>query len=219
MDKGLLLVIPYRDRKSHLEKFLPQIEAFLEKQGIRYNILIVEQTDGKSFNRAKLSNIGFEYTKGRYEWYCIHDVDMLPIESDYRKCHLPTHLGSNIEQFGYKMPYESFFGGVVLFDPESFQRINGFSNNYWGWGGEDDDMFYRFQKMKVCILRRYGRYHSLSHERSIVKAEYEKNVKNLKEYDKCFKYGEFREGLSTLKYTILKTKQISDTVSIITVDI
>jgi len=39
--------------------------------------------------------------------------------------------------------YTSFFGGVNSFRPDHFQLINGFSNRFYGWGGEDDDLLYR----------------------------------------------------------------------------
>jgi hypothetical protein len=31
-------------------------------------------------------------------------------------------------------PYETFMGVATLFLRESYQAINGFSNNYYGWG-------------------------------------------------------------------------------------
>ncbi len=36
---------------------------------------------------------------------------------------------------------------------EHFMLVNGFSNMFWGWGGEDDDMFNRLQEKKLNISR------------------------------------------------------------------
>lgn len=38
----------------------------------------------------------------------------------------------------------SAFGGAVNVRSEHFQKVNGFSNVYWGWGCEDDDLYIRF---------------------------------------------------------------------------
>ena len=51
--------------------------------------------------------------------------------------------------------------------PVQFRLVNGFSNQYWGWGGEDDDMYKRIDKNKLKIQRdradicRYGSERSL----------------------------------------------------------
>lgn len=43
----------------------------------------------------------------------------------------------------HRLPYASYFGGVSGLSKAQFLRINGFPNEYWGWGGEDDDIFNR----------------------------------------------------------------------------
>ena len=48
-----------------------------------------------------------------------------------------------IDKFEYKPHYGTEFGGVTAITPEQYQRANGHSNEYWGWGGEDNDMEFR----------------------------------------------------------------------------
>ena len=36
---------------------------------------------------------------------------------------------------------------------DQFRQVNGFSNMFWGWGGEDDDMSNRLRQKKLYISR------------------------------------------------------------------
>jgi len=42
------------------------------------------------------------------------------------------------------LPYYSLFGGAGALTKKQMTKTNGFSNDYWGWGGEDDDFSARF---------------------------------------------------------------------------
>ena len=42
--------------------------------------------------------------------------------------------------FKSRLPYKMYFGGVSALTPMHYLKMNGFPNNYWGWGGEDDDI-------------------------------------------------------------------------------
>ena len=42
-----------------------------------------------------------------------------------------------------------YFGGIVSFNSTDMNAINGFPNTFWGWGGEDDEMQKRCEKMHL----------------------------------------------------------------------
>ena len=59
--------------------------------------------------------------------------------------------------------YEDFFGGVVAFNRVDFERVNGFSNDYWGWGYEDADLRLRCVRAGLSVDHRDGSFQSLPH--------------------------------------------------------
>lgn len=65
-----------------------------------------------------------------------------------------------------RLPYSTIFGGVSAITREHFERLNGFSNSFWGWGGEDDDMSNRIRYHNLHISRyplTIARYTMLTH--------------------------------------------------------
>ena len=43
-----------------------------------------------------------------------------------------------------------YFGGIVSFSASDMKRINGYPNTFWGWGGEDDEMQKRCEKLRIA---------------------------------------------------------------------
>lgn len=208
-NKKLSVIVPYRNREEHLKQFLPHIKKTLSDQKIDFRIVIAEQEEGKPFNRAKLLNVGFDQSR-ECDYFCFHDVDMLAIVSDYSYCSNPTHLAAEAEQFGYKLPYNEYFGGVTLFDKESFLKINGYENNYFGWGAEDDSVFKRCKTMQIVTSRKQCRFKSLAHERIIDPIDYRRNISILNNFGTSYDQNGFKEGLSTLSYKVLNEIDLDD---------
>ena len=218
--KKLAVIVPYRDREQHLKEFVPHMEKMLISEEIPFEMVIVEQADDLPFNRAKLLNIGFKESEN-CDYFAFHDVDMLPVDSDYSYPDGPTHLSSEVEQFNWGLPYDGYFGGVTLFDKESFLNINGYSNEYWGWGAEDDDVLHRCMIKGIDTYRKDCRYRSLNHDRNIERDQYLQNVSKLQR----FQNGHLAEdqmkkdGLTSLKYEKISQKILSEKTRLIKVNL
>lgn len=153
MDKKLGVIVPFRHRWEHLHVFVREITAYLNKYKIPHEIIVVNQDDGKQFNRGMLLNIGFKHARVlRCDYVVFHDVDLVPIVADYSYSDHPVHLATQVEDeiSGERSkPFEQYFGGVTMFPIRDFKKINGYSNKYWGWGFEDDDLFLRCQNKGI----------------------------------------------------------------------
>ncbi len=146
MSHKLGICIPYRNRKEHLERLIPHLTKHLNDRGIDHAFYVGHQVDEKLFNRGAMKNIAAYYAfKDGCDYIAWHDVDMLPHEEcDYSYPEeTPIHIATKLSKYKYGLGYDQYFGGVVLFTKEQAERTNGYSNDYWDWGQEDDDLFWR----------------------------------------------------------------------------
>jgi len=146
--------VPYRNRESHMNEFVPHITKFLEERGIEHTIYLAHQCDDKLFNRGLMKNIAAKHAfLDGCDYIVWHDIDMVPEDDscDYSFPNdNPQHIAVRISQSDYQLKYEEYFGGAVVFSKEQVERTNGYSNEYWDWGMEDDDLFWR------CVQEGYA---------------------------------------------------------------
>jgi N-terminal region of glycosyl transferase group 7/N-terminal domain of galactosyltransferase len=165
-NKRLAIIVPYRDRYEHLRSFLPHITAYFQRdkldRQIRYKIYVIEQYGIAPFNRGMLANSGFVLAREENDYFCIHDVDYLPIWADYSWGSAPARLIWH--GLVLKENWNNFFGAVVLFDKQAFEAVNGFPNCYWGWGPEDLELGQRFKLSGLDFDRRDGTFMPLPHK-------------------------------------------------------
>lgn len=134
------VVIPYRNRRPHLDCLLVRLRGF--------RVVVVEQCDDLRFNRGALLNAG--YAKARQlgaRRVILHDCDLIPDDTllaMYREeWPLPiVHFGARFRRYNNS---KSYFGGVHGFCAGDFP---GYPNHFWGWGGEDDAL-----RNRVCMAR------------------------------------------------------------------
>lgn len=198
--KGLI-VVPYRNRLTHLNCFIAYMSRWFNMP-----IAIVEQQDLGPWNKGLLFNAAYKELMGNYDYMILHDVDFMPaINVDYSYTPQPTLLATECSQFNYNHCYPTFFGGVVGISKEHYELVNGFSNKFRGWGGEDDDLRRRCITAGLQPTIRLGnRFENFIHPRLDVlgkdkdNEDYNHNLKVLQEPI------DSNDGLSSAKYEVIK---------------
>jgi hypothetical protein len=208
----LAIIIPFRDlekdkkRTQELNTLVSYFANYFDNNN--YKIFVVEQSnDSRKFNRGQLLNIGFLYAmKEGYDNFIFHDVDLLPSEElkEYyvnTPTNEPVHIAAVWDRYNKNPDY---FGGIVAFNKEMFQRINGYPNDFWGWGGEDDELYKRTRKFYNILKADKGSIRDLENLTLQQKLDYlkEKDLKFMQKIEALAKHKSTwdKNGLKSLKF-------------------
>ncbi|XP_040029304.1 beta-1,4-galactosyltransferase 1 isoform X1 [Gasterosteus aculeatus] len=215
------IIIPFRRRDEHLKFWLFYLHPILQRQQLDYGVYVINQDGEAVFNRAKLLNVGYREALKDYDYECFvfSDVDLIPMDDRniYRCFSQPRHLSVSMDKFGFRLPYNQYFGGVSSMSKEQYLKINGFPNNYWGWGGEDDDIFNRLSSRGMSISRPsgdVGKCRMIRHDRD------KQNDPNPQRFDRIAHTRDtmHKDGINSLSYNVVKTERL-DLFTKITVDV
>lgn len=139
VEKKMLVVVPYRDRDEHLNEYLERVPKYLKD--LSCDILLCELEPGCEWNAGATVNSAINFiNKANYEFIYISHVDVYP----YQGWEWPQP-GTFISDLGDV--------GSCLMRLKDFLSVGGCGNNFWGWGGEDDDLYNKLQSKGLTRVK------------------------------------------------------------------
>lgn len=224
-----VVIIPYRKREKHLKYFIDNTVPLLKKYIPNGKVIIVEQDNNNLFNRGCILNIGIKEYENKSKYYITHDIDLNPYENTVLENYI-CDVGNNTIQGIYT--HQSTLGGIIKFNYETFKKINGFPNDIWGWGSEDNALQRRAELFSIKICKNYIQNISLGDNKfkifnNINDSNKINHKENLSKYSNNFirlsKDEKIKltmeSGLNNLKYEIIERIDLDKYVEIIKVKI
>lgn len=205
--------LPVRRFKSCLDEFLPNFKSYLDSNigEEKYEIIIVEENTPETitFNLGRTINIGFDIFKDSMEeddMFMFHPIDILPIDTNYF-----VSKNTKFCMQGYRPFIFHIFNSQTILDghyyykaicikKSDYQKVNGFTNQFVGWGGEDDEFFLRLELKKINLEIAVNEYKRLTHDGSNGPnfARHKSVVRDELSKGECF------SGLSDLNYDLVE---------------
>lgn len=218
------IVLPFKDRNGKygkaLSEFIIPFTEYLNNNLPNYEIIIVEQLGGsylntlpkyyssvlsldsneEFFNLGRTTNIGFDLFKDITveDIFMFHPIDLLPVDVDY-------NMDSTTKLCFNQHSPDGHYYKSIAFKVSDYLKVNGFSNKYWGWGLEDDDMKRRLNRNNIHISTKIDTYHRLTNDGNGVTDE--EHFMPLYHYNKMFLDNHEHSGLNDLEYKILAIEE------------
>jgi hypothetical protein len=220
-------------REENLRDWLHYMRYYLPEALITQSqVVVVEQTQAGVFNKGLLFNAGFDFAverstvlnehtatsndnvTARVDYLVLHDVDQIPKPDQSAEIYYyvaqPAKLilqttrqeSAEAEELSRKLDAENV-GGALMLTPNLFRRINGYSNNFGGWGGEDHNMALRIKKHLGNYKVYKGNFRELYHDRVWGLDVNDQMKSNARQRD------DFDSGLSNLNYTLVHVNKWS----------
>ena len=224
-----IIAIPFRNRDEHLEYFITNTVPLIQEHLPNSKVIVIEQNEGKLFNRGLLLNIAFKEYKNKTNYFFTHDVDINPT----KKC-IEEHYIKKVNDTDVLGIYTSCcntLGGIIKMKDSTIHQVNGFPNDVWGWGTEDKALqnrieYYNIKKItnltnKVEHPLYLLRFNDVNDRET--KHTSQNTNKHYQRFQKLNTEHKLQEimssGLNNLEYTILERKMIHNIVEVIKVEI
>ena len=219
MSYEAIVVIPYRNRLDDLEKFKKVLPNCFAAQGVRALFVIAEQADELPFNRGKLINAAWDICLSRYpeaQGFYFHDVDVWPRDPFALSYKLPEdnqaiHIYGIGDVHKPEFIYYSYGGTVGCLSRDAVLTTNGFPNDFWSWGAEDNVLGLRIVEKGVHVDLTRKVFRGAASVEENMKSErnydhYNLNVKKL--HSRATEVVE--NGISNCRYRLVEDKVDSD---------
>ena len=137
-----------------IKRFVRHMTRFMKRCGLEYKLFLLTQHNTHiDFNMGYLYNVGFEMAMLEgYEKFVFQDVFLLPhtdmIPYYRRDTKFPIHLGYHWQEFAFNQVYHL---GIMMFNRDNFQHINGYPINIEGLYGWDYEVVLRLKDTQLTL--------------------------------------------------------------------
>ena len=156
IDYKIGIIVGYHSQfhtTNQLERLRTYMKLFMEKARIDYKIYVIDQRDhGRELNLGHLYNVGYEIALADgCAKFVFQDLFLLPspaLAPYYRRdTKHPIHLGYHYDTYYYEM----YYLGIIMFNKEHFELLNGYPINIYGLYGWDYEMVLRIKDVGLTL--------------------------------------------------------------------